>query len=251
MHDMPLRTDGLERAMNVERVFVLLPLFAAATFVRATPPQAEVVQATWQVALDAKGDVTDVIARSSEMPKLYSKLEPVLRTWKFKPGQIDGQATETRTFLHLVLRLETKGNEVDVRVLGAATGGSYGHVTRPAFPDLPGWGRKEGGVMLRVHYDESGKVTSAEPYEADQRPDPFVQAAKSSVMSWTFSPETVGGHAIASDVLVPICYQLSPYREPASCKHRNPATGKAMTGSESLALNPAATLQTDVIGKIL
>jgi hypothetical protein len=238
--------------MNVKLGFVLLSLFAAATFVRAASPQAEVVQAIWQLTLDAKGGVKDVVARSSEMPKLYSKLEPVIRTWKFKPGQVDGQAAETRTYLNLHLRLETKGNEVDVRVLNASTGGSYGHVTRPVFPDSASWAHKEGGVMLRIHYDESGKVTSAEPYETDQRPDDrFVQAARSSVMSWTFSPETVDGHGIASDVLVPICYQLSPYREPPSCRHRNPATGEAMTGGESLALNPAATLQTDVIGKIL
>lgn len=158
-----------------------------------------------------KRGVTDVVARSSEMPKLYSKLESVIRSWKFKSGQVDGQAVETRTYLRLRLRLETKGNEVDVRVLSASIGGSCGHVTPPAFPDSPSCGRKEGGAMLRVHYDESGKVTSAEPYETDQRQDNrLVQAARSSVMSWTLSPETVGGHAVVSDVLVPIGYRSSP-----------------------------------------
>lgn len=236
--------------MGIRMMVSLLALSASCLSSAAVPPT-QVVMATWQVKLDAAGRVTDIAARSSEIPALYSKLEPLIRDWRFSPGRTDGQGAETQTYLMLTLQLTTKDDKAEVRVLKASTGGDYGHLNRPAYPESAARSGREGGVLLRVHYDGSGAVTSAEPYGGNRRVDDrLVQAARSSVKKWTFLPEVVAGHAIAADVLVPICYQLSS-REPASCRHANPSTGQAMGDLEAVALDPVAKLETDVIGHAL
>ena len=105
--------------------------------------------------------------------------------------------------------------------------------------------------MLIVHYNGAGAVTDVAPYEHGPKADvQLAQAAMTSVKNWTFDPEVVGGHPIPGVVLVPVCFELSG-RTPPDCNWKNPATGETMNGSQAVALNPAATLVSEVIGRVL
>lgn len=238
--------------MKIRIAAALSALVLAAAPCLAASPRSQVVEATWQVSLDADGRVTQVAARSTEMPKLYAYLEDPIRSWRFSPGQVDGRPVATQTYLHLVLEIATVGQNAEVRVRQAFTGGDYGQVTRVVYPEQKGLRVREGAVKLRVRYDESGAVVGLELHDKDRSlDDRFVQLASSSVKKWTFLPEVVDGHALAGDVLVPVCFQPSAAREPESCQVKIPAAGESASAAEAFALNPAAKLETDVIGRAL
>lgn len=145
-------------------VLMTAPCFAAS-------PRSQTVHATWQVSLDADGHVTQLAARSTERPKLYAHLEDVIRKWRFKPGQVEGRPAATQTYLHLALEIATVGQKAEVRVRNAFTGGDYGERARVLYPEQTGLRTREGGVKLRVRYDESGTVVGLEAYEKDSRLD--------------------------------------------------------------------------------
>ncbi len=135
----------------------------------------------------------------------------------------------------------------------ADTGGAYGRVIVPTYPEVARDARRQGLVVLRTQYDASGAVTDvALAADAPKVDHHLARAAFAAVRNWTFDPEVVGGHPRAGEVPVPVCFTLPLRNAPSGiCEWKHPGSDIALAGSEAVAVNPEATLLTDVIGRSL
>lgn len=210
-----------------------------------------VVSVVWDVALDADGHVAALSTKDTAVPKLHAHLEKAIRGWRFTPGAINGKPAPTKTHLHTRIEVRLVGDSFEIRLLGASTGPDY--ATRPAvaYPDWMARNHKQGLVLVIAHYDERGAVTETKPHDLHNRVDAgLVQAALSSAKHWTFEPELVDGRPVAGDVAIPVCFHLEG-ADPVDCEWKNPRTGAKGAGGDAVALNPAARLDSDVIGRVL
>ncbi len=184
------------------------------------------------------------------MPKAHAQLEQAIRSWTFRPGKVDGQPAATDTHLRIRLSVTRVDRQYELQILRASTGPRYDKLLPPKYPEIAVKMRKHGLVLLYVEHDASGKVSKIEPAREAPKPNArLLKAARDAVASWTFRPEAVGGHALPGRALVPVCFRLSDER--ARCDWKDPETGKPMDPDEGVAMNPAATLETDVSGRVL
>ncbi len=215
----------------------------------AHEPQSVVVEVSWHVSIAADGHVEALSTTDTEVPKLHERLEKAIRGWRFGAGQINGITVPTETTLQTHLRISVVDDHFEVRLVSAGTGGGYRMIHTPTYPDYAARRGKTACVMLKVNYDETGRVVDAGTYSTSKNADPqFVDAALSSVKMWTFEPELVGGHARMASALVPIMFELSGKATPL-CPHTDDGSGNG--SGQMFALNPAAKLQSDVIGRTL
>jgi TonB family protein len=207
---------------------------------------------TWSLGVDAAGKITHLATDDKQLPSLHAHLEKDIRSWTISPGKVDGVPVATESKLHLRLKLEPQpdGN-YHVSLAGASTGGGYGRQTAPKYPENAAAGRRQGLVVLKVDYDETGKVKDVEPFAQGPQADvAFVSSATSAVKKWTFEPEIVGGHPRSSTALVPVCFRITAPGVPEiDCNWKPP--GASGTTEGMFALDPAARLESDVIGRVL
>lgn len=226
-------------------------VLACASFALAAKEDAPiVVTVTWDISLDADGRVTKLATDDRKVPKAHAQLEDVIRSWRFSPGKLDGRRVATDTHLHVRLAIRRVEQQYELEIVRASTGPDYHRGQPPKYPELAAKMRKQGVAVLYVEYDGGGKVTRIEPARDAPKPNArLLKAAMDSVSTWTFSPEVVGGRAMAGFALVPVCFQLPD--EPRSCAWKNDGTGESMDGDDAVAMNPAATLVTEVAGRTL
>jgi len=225
-----------------------IPVVAA---VPATPAPI-FVDMTWSLGVDATGTITHLTTDDKQLPTLHEHLEKDIRSWTISPGKVDGVPAATESKLHLRLKLEPQsGGDYHVSLAGASTGGGYRRQTAPKYPENAAAGRRQGLVVLKVGYDETGKVKDVEPFAQGPQADvAFVSSATSAVKKWTFEPEIVGGHPRGSTALVPVCFRIEALGVPEiDCDWKPP--GASGTSDGMFALDPAARIESDVIGRAL
>lgn len=234
--------------------FAVLTTFGLAVSAQAgsNAAAASTVDTTWTVSLDANGRVVDLAQSTKVKPVLSEPLAAAIRGWTFEPGRIDGQPAPTETTLYVTVTLELQtGDGYAVRVASASTGGALDKVAFPSLSSraLRSIGASPALAVVEAHYDESGKVL-----EAKLAPDtPKIQrelsrAALSAARRWIFRPERVDGHAIAASAYVPVCFSIGG----VDCPTWTPPGAQAGIGDgAAFALQPAATLKSDVIGRML
>lgn len=216
--------------------------------IEAKEPTSIVVDVSWDISLDTSGNITKLATKDERVPKLHARLEKAIRSWHFSPGKVNGHPAATDSYLQTALEFTPVAEGYEMRLLGAATGGYYDKMTAPHYPDDAAKEGRQGEVVLLVHYDGSGAVTDVAPYEHGPKADArLTRAAIVSVKKWTFAMEVVGGYPMAGVALVPLCFQLSG-RTPPPCNWKNPTTGESLSAGQAFALNPAAKLESDVIG---
>jgi len=94
--------------------------------------------------------------------------------------------------------------------MGSAGNGkaSYLYNPEPPYPEEARDALVQGTVELMVSVDETGKVMAVHLFKSSGDP-PLDQSALQTVKTeWRFHPATVGGIAIASQILVPIHFKL-------------------------------------------
>ena len=241
--------------MRIARV-ALVGLLALAPLAGAEEPL--VVESTWGVSLDASGHVVALESHGALKPVLRDPLAEAIRGWAFEPGRIDGQPAPTETSLDLSVALEADaGGNYQVRVVDVRIGAEVASSVPPRFP--PRLVRRiktpfSGLVVAEVRYDAQGRVLEAELAPGTPAADPLLQeAALESIRKWRFQPERVGGHPLAGSAWVPLCFTLTTSaRHIPDCEHWTPpGANTPVPDGSAFALQPAATLRSEVVGHLL
>lgn len=217
----------------------------------------KILNCTWSISVDASGQVTRLDSESKLTPEFKDRLEREIRAWRFKPGTVNGQEAATDSRLYVTLQATPIDDERSaLHVVRAATGGGYGKMVPPRYPRASVDARRQGLVLLRVRYDESGQVVESMLSDKAPRADKaLVDAAIAAVKQWTFTPEVVGGHPLASNALVPVCFSLHGIRvQPPKCDWKRPgesaASASRITAEDSTpAFESALALETAVAGR--
>jgi len=237
--------------------FVILAM-ANAAFAGKNDSSPKKVGTEWNVSLDAQGHVVSLEQTSHVKAALSEPLARAIRNWEFEPGHVDSVAAPTETTLQVDITLEPMGADgYAVRVINAMTGGGIAKSTAPRIPISALRSGSHGFsalVVVEVRYNAAGKVVAAEVAPGAPKVDRTVSKATiESVRGWTFRPESVGGHALASTAYVPICFTVAPMGSaPPACPDWTPPGARGAVGNGgSFALEPAATLKSDVIGHTL
>lgn len=218
----------------------------------------DVVERTYSldVVVSADGSVKSAQAREGAPPSVASFLESRVGSWKFQPGNVDGEPAETETTVSVRLQARPSSDDperAEVAVIEAATGASSLTTTTPRYP--PGVARRgiEGAVVVAVDIDGEGAVLDARPFEHAPRVDRTLQrAVLDSMADWTFTPERVAGEGMPATVVVPVCFTMHRMGSRGPVDVQTPPCEYSLTGEPegemrtlSVTLDPAARLLSD------
>lgn len=213
----------------------------------------------WAVSLDAEGRVVKAEPADKSPEAIQAPLGAAILTWQFVPGTINGQPVATETMLTVdVTLMPVSGEKYALRIDDARTGGAVKtsgmHKQYPKYPGDAIRHHRQGLVVLKVDYDDKGRVLAAKRQDdAPAVADDLEVAAARAVKGWSFTPEVVGGRALAGSAIVPICFELVEMGkdvERASCNWVPPGAKSLMEGGV-VAIDPAARLKTDIVGHTL
>jgi len=218
------------------------------------------LHASWTLGIDASGHVSKLEPSGSPLvDNVRAPVESAIRRWQFIPGTIAGQPAATDTTLAIDLTLvPMDADKLAVRIDDARTGVDIPRRGMHAFPKYPFEAirhRKEAMVVLKVDYDAEGRVLAANLQDGAPEVDAsFARSAQQAVKRWTFAPEIVGGRALAGSAIVPICFEMYLDHDPKtnrSCQWKPPAGHQGVGEGGIVAIEPAARLQSEVIGRTL
>ena len=214
------------------------------------------VDINWRVTIDPLGHVTAMTAAPKQdvdrIPQIRTRLEQEVRTWQFLPGMINGKPVETRTGLRLSATLiAASDNAIRIQLDHADVGGTLLKAIAPRYPAKAIRMHRQGEVVLRITYDANGNVISTSVYPGAPKADAsLIEASEKVARESKFDPETVGGHGVAGEMVTPFCYTLGRSQSD-QCDWKRPGSDETLRDGETLALNPAAKLLTDVAGRTL
>ncbi len=240
-------------------VCISLCAFACNALARESAPQTIKLTMEWNLSLDAQGNITRLDAlqslKADQAPKVRERLNLAIHSWKFSSGAINGIAAPADTVLSVdVALIPQGGTSYRIRVEDARTGAHISKAVAPHYPHDAVLDHITGLVVMHVSYDADGNVVSAvlEP-GAPRVSASLVRAAAAAIKQWTFQPERVDGHGVAGTSIVPTCFFLSDagWPPPAmNCQWTAPGH-TAISEGQSLALEPAARLLTEIAGHTL
>jgi TonB family protein len=213
----------------------------------------------WAVSLDAEGRVTKLESVDKPPEAIRAPLDAAIRKWQFVSGTVNGNEVPTETMLTLDVTLVPAGDDkyalrVDDARTGGAVKGKDMHGDYPKYPSDAVRHHRQGLVVLKVDYDSTGRVTAAKRHaDAPAVANDLEVAAARAVKSWRFTPEVVGGRALAGSAIVPICFEMVGMGkgiERANCNWVPPGV-KSLQEGGVVAIEPATRLKTDIVGHTL
>lgn len=224
------------RRLLFAAAYVLLTL---APVSQAHDDEASLFHTVMDVAIDADGRVLSIEPVDNISREIADFLREQVDKWQFLPGALNGRPAPTRTAV--VFRLEATGGKAgrqfEVRIVDAFTGPRYAIAKAPHYPPVALDRRETGEVLLRVDFDEDGRVLNVAVEKRVGRPY-FDRAARDAVLKWTFQPERVGDIGIPATVFVPVRFCIQGLR----CKSL-PVEQSAPTGDgPRLVGEPAAKI---------
>lgn len=217
-----------------------------------------------RVSIDADGKVTALkfVNWNAKKDLVGEKLEPLIRSWTFEPGRVDGKPAPTETTVTVDLDMrKVDGNNYAITLLDADTGVVWETLKRPDYPKRQLGSSIDAKIVLLVDYDIDGKIDKLAVEDAVSNGsksdiDEFVVAIDRALKSWRFHPETVGGHAITGVVRVPVEFCMDPgssqcHALSEQLDGRRGKRGLAPSPKTATALNSQTKLLTQVAGTIL
>ena len=177
------------------------------------------------VTIDPEGKVTslELDQWKSEKDLIGEKLKPLLRSWTFEPGRVNGKPalTETTVTIHLDMQ-KINDDRYAITLLSAETGATWEAMRLPAYPMREVKALAEAKIYLLASYDSDGKIGNLTVEDAEVKGsksdfDEFVAAIRAEAKaSWRIRPERVGGQGMPGVVRVPVafCFDLAS----ASCQ---------------------------------
>ncbi|MEZ5462708.1 hypothetical protein [Dokdonella sp.] len=218
----------------------------------------------WKMHLDPEGRITALEPKGSTIDAVRQKLEPVVRSWSFVPGTVNGEPAGTDTLLSVQVTLAPlpDGEQFSLRIDDARTGGFVADAsTPPRFPAkevrklLDGDGYAS--FFYEVGFDHDGVPTSVVlAHRSGATKGSLGKLAEEAVRSWTYEPERVAGVGVPGSVVVPVCFSVgssprSAQRNSSHCRWNQPGSKAAVEEGQSLALESSASLKSDVVGRVL
>ena len=213
-----------------------------------------------QLSLDASGKVTalDFIGKNGNADPIAQKLAPVIRAWSFVPGSIDGVPMPTETTLSLHLQTQKTGDGTyGLRILDAQTGAAMINMRPPEYPDYAMRNDIEARVIAVISVNSDGVPTRIDitgigtTNDGDRTSQKiFATAVTVQAKTWRFRPEIVGGHAVTSQMRIPVdfCMNAIPC---IRVKDERVAEDAPMPLARPLALDSQVKLVTQVAGTTL
>ena len=269
----------------------VLLMAAGAIVAKADQPAATyVMEAVGEVQIAKDGHVSDYRLNSKLSDEVAKLIDKDVRSWRFEPILIDGQAVIAKTSMHLRLNAESVPGDKQsyvMRIADVRFGEPQrsGKMIPPHYPEAAVSARLGARVLLYLHLDDSGNVVEVQPYqtslgartrsehEAEQWRRAFEKSGVAAAKQWHFDlAETVNGKPIGTTVIVPIEYSVhelglrNPNEgvwrgylpgpvHPAPWVHDGKfAENRDLSGlrdGDSLSLDSRFRLKDDVIGKTL
>ncbi len=218
----------------------------------AAPPATIDLHLSADVTVDVDGRIQSLqwTEQQGLQAAVAQRIEGAIRGWEFEPGKVNGKAAETRTALGVhVVASDTPDGRVLLRFAKAATGPRKTAMVPPRYPEAGVRAGVSAKVVMTVDVAADGSVTVAESrFEGSKGTRgraAFLQATEKAVQAWTFRPETVGGHGVASRVEVPVTFCLSSSRW---CEQQAESADArlAVPSGTPVALDSAVALKTDI-----
>ena len=139
-------------------------------------------------------------APSKQPAKVKHAVKPWVQEQRKKAPEPKAQATETGNSGEQALPEEARGVTVSASP-------DYFRNPPPSYPEPARRRKHEGVVLLRVGVSENGLVTEVQLTKSSGFKE-LDEAALNAVKRWTFKPGTVLGRPVASQVEVPIRFEL-------------------------------------------
>lgn len=199
--------------MSLRSAAAFLVLLLATLVPARAEPQEHYIQLNATVTIGADGTVQALEWQNETrlLKMIAARVEPAVRRWTFKPGQLDGVAAPTQTYLTLGFDgVVGADGSMQLRFLSAKTGAR----NKPALPDYPraGFYAKATGIVVTiVHFDAQG-VPSLRSYEylgQEEYRDDFVEATKAAIKKSKIELERVGGQPVATTMRIPYVYCIN------------------------------------------
>ena len=226
-------------------LFVVLASLAVGAQATNKDTRTECIQ--WRLSLDADGKIESLKPVDPEhLPDVRKQLEPIVRAWHFTPGKVDGRPAPTETTLGVTIAFEVESTNAiryHAHIKSAGTGATYEHMVTPRYPESSLKAKEQGGVMLWINYDAKGAITSVRDVpemSAGRVSSDMTQAAIDAVKHWTFRTESVAGHGIAGEALVPVCFKLRD----VECKWKPWPGRRALETGSTVALSSVVGIDT-------
>jgi hypothetical protein len=257
---------GLHAVLAIASLLGAGAFAAAASAPAATPSEDKApgdlrASTGWDISLDVDGKVTRIEPDGRIVAAVSDPLREAIRTWHFVPGMIAGKPAPTDTWLIVDVTLLPKGDDkYSIRIDDARTGAHIATTVPPHLSFSTIIHQKHGTAVVKVDYDAEGRVTNTTPYEGGPHVSPdFMRGVQQALRKWTFRPEVVGGRGLAGSSIVPVCLTVTEGPRPPKTQPVGECDDWKAPGShdtevhsgDSFALEPAAKLQSDVIGHTL
>jgi len=213
----------------------------------------------FRLSLDAGGRITalDYVGKHGNDNPVAKKLELLIRSWQFEPGKVNGVPMQTDTTLTVRTVLRKSSSEsIELDIIDAHTGAAAERLGQPAYPSQCFSAVIEARLIAIVSVGVNGKATKVEFAGTSPMIDTYRKAFETAIVEaskgdWRFRPESVGGHAIASQVSLPIDFCMSAVSPCARVKDEAVASDGTVLKSVPIALDSQVTLVTPVAGMTL
>lgn len=147
--------------------------------------------------VDAKGTSRSLWATGTHLP-FQRAVEQEFQGWDFTPGKSAGQTVNGAVWMAAIFNPKSSGPkpaDATPRLLAV----------RPALLARP---PNPAAVPTKITLDETGAVTDASP-EINVKPA-VRHAIEEAVQAWRFAPARQGGHAVATEIVLPVlCLPLA------------------------------------------
>lgn len=188
---------------------------------------------TYAIELDSEGKVAELSPHGFAADAISRRLDAEIGGWIFEAAP-----SATTTYLRVVVAPDAGGG---FDVVSAITGPAPQTLEQPGYPVRDQLAGMEGTVVLELAIGPDGRVDAVGVHDVvGSVSRAMTNAATASAKTWTFSPETVNGKAVASTVLWPVCY-LGAASSASACAWRGP-DAQRYSSKTVLTLNPAARL---------
>ncbi|MDH5823077.1 energy transducer TonB [Luteimonas sp. RD2P54] len=202
-----------------------------------------------EVTIDTDGRIASLEWKEqSDTDRIViDQIEPIVRSWEFVPGTVDGVPAVTRTGLSLRTRIVEGGDAISVYIEDASTGASTTSMHPPSYPGAALRDRVSAEVIAEIEIAADGAVvlvgTRFEGSRDTLHRRQFLRAAEDAVRDWEFTLEEVGGHPVATRMSVPITFCVDPS---GWCRQRERAAAmRPVAPGQALALESAVSLKSD------